>query len=82
MSENLVIVESPAKAKTIEKFLGDGFLVLSSYGHIRDLPRKNAIDIENNFATTYEITEDKKKVIADLRRAVKKADMVWLASDE
>jgi DNA topoisomerase-1 len=82
VSENLVIVESPAKAKTIEKFLGDGFLVLSSYGHIRDLPRKNAIDIENDFATTYEVTDDKKKVIADLRKAVKKADMVWLASDE
>ena len=82
VSENLVIVESPAKAKTIEKFLGDGFLVLSSYGHIRDLPRKNAIDIENDFATSYEITEDKKKVIAELKKAVKKASMVWLASDE
>jgi DNA topoisomerase-1 len=82
VSKNLVIVESPAKAKTIEKFLGDGYLVLSSYGHIRDLPRKNAIDIENNFATSYEVTEDKKKVIADLKKAVKKADMVWLASDE
>ena len=82
MSENLVIVESPAKAKTIEKFLGEGFLVLSSYGHIRDLPRKNAIDIENGFATSYEITEDKKKVIAELKKAVKKASMVWLASDE
>ena len=82
MSENLVIVESPAKAKTIEKFLGDGFLVLSSYGHIRDLPKKNAIDIHNNFETSYEISDDKKKVIADLRKAVKKASMVWLASDE
>jgi DNA topoisomerase-1 len=82
VSENLVIVESPAKAKTIEKFLGEGFLVLSSYGHIRDLPRKNAIDIENGFATSYEITEDKKKVIAELKKAVKKASMVWLASDE
>ena len=82
MSENLVIVESPAKAKTIEKFLGEGFLVLSSYGHIRDLPKKNAIDIHNNFKTVYEISDDKKKVIADLRKAVKKASMVWLASDE
>ncbi|HEC26747.1 MAG TPA: type I DNA topoisomerase [Gammaproteobacteria bacterium] len=82
MSENLVIVESPAKAKTIEKFLGDGFLVLSSYGHIRDLPKKNAIDINNNFETNYEISNDKKKVIANLRKAVKKASMVWLASDE
>ncbi|NOY16767.1 MAG: type I DNA topoisomerase [Gammaproteobacteria bacterium] len=82
MSENLVIVESPAKAKTIEKFLGDGFLVLSSYGHIRDLPKKNAIDINNNFETVYEISDDKKKVIANLRKAVKKASMIWLASDE
>ncbi len=82
MSENLVIVESPAKAKTIEKFLGDGYLVLSSYGHIRDLPKKNAIDIDNNFETSYVVSDDKKKVIADLRRAVKKASMVWLASDE
>jgi len=82
VSENLVIVESPAKAKTIEKFLGDGYLVLSSYGHIRDLPKKNAIDIHNNFETSYVISDDKKKVIADLRKAVKKASMVWLASDE
>ncbi len=82
MSENLVIVESPAKAKTIEKFLGEGFLVLSSYGHIRDLPKKNAIDINNNFETRYEVSDDKKKVIADLKKAVKKASMVWLASDE
>ena len=82
MSENLVIVESPAKAKTIEKFLGDGFRVLSSYGHIRDLPRKNAIDIENDFETIYEVTEDKKKVINELKKAVKKASLVWLASDE
>jgi len=82
VSENLVIVESPAKAKTIEKFLGDGFLVLSSYGHIRDLPKKNAIDINNNFETVYEISDDKKKVIASLRKAVKKASMIWLASDE
>jgi DNA topoisomerase-1 len=82
VSENIVIVESPAKAKTIEKFLGDGFIVLSSYGHIRDLPRKNAIDIENDFDVTYEITDDKKKVISELRKAVKNASMVWLASDE
>ena len=83
MSENLVIVESPAKAKTIEKFLGDGYVVMSSYGHIRDLPRKGmSIDIDNGFAPTYEITDDKKKVIADLKRAVKKASLVWLASDE
>ena len=83
MSENLVIVESPAKAKTIEKFLGKGYVVMSSYGHIRDLPRKGmSIDIENGFIPTYEVSEDKKKVIADLKKAVKKASMVWLASDE
>lgn len=82
MSENLVIVESPAKAKTIEKFLGKGFVVMSSYGHIRDLPKKNAIDIENGFKPTYEVSDDKKKVIADLKKAVKKASLVWLASDE
>ncbi len=83
MSQNLVIVESPAKAKTIEKFLGDGYVVMSSYGHIRDLPRKGmSIDIDNGFEPTYEISEDKKKVIADLKKAVKKASLVWLASDE
>jgi DNA topoisomerase-1 len=83
VSENLVIVESPAKAKTIEKFLGKGYVVMSSYGHIRDLPSKGmSIDIENGFVPTYEISEDKKKVIADLKKAAKKASLVWLASDE
>jgi DNA topoisomerase-1 len=83
VSTNLVIVESPAKARTIEKFLGKEFTVLSSYGHVRDLPRKGmSVDIENGFTPTYEITEDKKKVIADLSRAVSKAETVWLASDE
>ncbi len=83
MAKNLVIVESPAKAKTIEKFLGKDFSVKSSIGHIRDMPKKNmGIDIENNFKPTYEITTDKKKVVADLRKAVKVAEKVYLATDE
>lgn len=83
MQENLVIVESPAKAKTIEKFLGDNFLVKSSYGHIRDLAKKNlGIDIEHNFAPEYVISDDKTKVVQELRSLVKKAKTVWLASDE
>jgi DNA topoisomerase-1 len=82
VSSNLVIVESPAKAKTIEKFLGKDFQVLSSYGHIRDLPKKNGIDIENNFEPSYEVSPDKKKVISDLKKAVKNSSMIWLASDE
>ena len=83
MSKNLVIVESPAKAKTIEKFLGEEFTVMSSYGHVRDLPGKGmAVDIENNFEPTYEVSDDKTKVINELKRATKKAEMVWLASDE
>ncbi len=80
---NLVIVESPAKAKTIEKFLGKGYTVLSSYGHIRDLKKKGiAIDFDNNFAPEYEIPADKKETVRKLKEAAKKADMVWLASDE
>lgn len=83
MAKNLVIVESPAKAKTIEKFLGEDYVVRSSYGHIRDLPqRKISIDIENNFEPEYIVSEDKLKVVAELKKEVKKADMVWLASDE
>ncbi len=83
MGENLVIVESPAKAKTIEKFLGEGYVVKSSYGHIRDLPKNNnCIDVEHGFAPKYEISADKKKVVADLKKAAQGADMVWLASDE
>ncbi len=83
MSKNLVIVESPAKAKTIEKFLGKDFTVKSSFGHIRDLPKKGiAIDKENNFEPTYEIAADKKKVVSELKKAAKAADQVWLASDE
>jgi DNA topoisomerase-1 len=82
MSKNLVIVESPAKAKTIEKFLGKDFTVKSSFGHIRDLPKKGLnIDIENNFEPTYDINPDKKKVVSELRAAAKGHE-VWLASDE
>ncbi len=83
MAKNLVIVESPAKAKTIEKFLGSDFKVMSSYGHIRDLKKKDfSIDIENNFEPIYEIPADKKKVVTELKAASKSADTVWLASDE
>ena len=83
MDKNLVIVESPAKAKTIERFLGKDFHVMSSYGHIRDLKKKDfSIDIENGFTPIYEIPSDKKKVVTELKAAAKKAEMVWLASDE
>ncbi len=83
MVKNLVIVESPAKAKTIERFLGEDYKVMSSYGHIRDLKKKDfSIDIENNFTPIYEIPSDKKKVVSELKSASKSADTVWLASDE
>ena len=83
MQENLVIVESPAKAKTIEKFLGKDFVVKSSFGHIRDLPKKGlSIDIENGFVPTYEIPNEKSKLVADLSKAAAAAKTVWLASDE
>lgn len=83
MHENLVIVESPAKAKTIEKFLGDGFVVTSSMGHIRDLEKKDfGIDIENKFNPRYIVSPDKKKIVAELKKLAKVANMVWLASDE
>ena len=83
MQKNLVIVESPAKAKTIEKFLGEDYKVLSSYGHIRDLKKKDfSIDVEKGFEPTYEIPSDKKKLVGELKAAAKNADMVWLASDE
>jgi len=83
MAKNLVIVESPAKAKTIKGFLGNDFEVKSSYGHIRDLPKSDkAIDVKNNFAPQYEISEEKKSVVADLKKAAKAADVVWLATDE
>jgi DNA topoisomerase-1 len=83
MSKHLVIVESPAKAKTIEKFLGSDYTVKSSFGHIRDLPKKGlSIDKENGFEPTYEISPEKKRTVAELRAAAKKVDDVWLASDE
>lgn len=83
MSKHLVIVESPAKAKTIEKFLGKDYSVKSSFGHIRDLPKKGmSIDIAKNFTPTYEISIDKKKVVSELKKAAASADGVWLASDE
>lgn len=83
MAKNLVIVESPAKAKTIEGFLGKDFLVKSSYGHVRDLPSKGlSIDIENGFAPDYEVMPDKKAVISELKKLAKGAEQVWLATDE
>jgi DNA topoisomerase-1 len=82
MAKNLVIVESPAKAKTIEKFLGKDYSVKSSFGHIRDLPKKGLnIDIENGFEPKYEVSADKKKVVTELKKAAKDTE-VWLASDE
>ena len=83
MSENLVIVESPAKAKTIEKFLGDKFKVVSSYGHISDLPAKElGVDVTGDFSPNYIVNDDKKKVVRELRTLAKKAEIIWLASDE
>jgi DNA topoisomerase-1 len=83
MIDNLVIVESPAKAKTIEKFLGKDYKVVSSFGHIRDLATKNyGVDIENNFKPDYIISSDKKKLVTELKKQVKDAKMVWLAADE
>jgi DNA topoisomerase-1 len=87
MSKNLVIVESPAKAKTIEKYLGSDFKVLSSVGHIRSIAKKTKdgtppIDVKNNFSTVYEIDSEKKKTITELKKAVKAAEDVWLATDE
>lgn len=83
MSKNLVIVESPAKAKTIEKFLGPDFKVMSSFGHIRDLAEKGiGIDFENQYKPIYVVSSDKKKVVTELKKAVKEVDTVWLASDE
>ncbi|QNK64181.1 type I DNA topoisomerase [Pedobacter sp. PAMC26386] len=83
MAKNLLIVESPAKAKTIEGYLGKDFLVKSSYGHIRDLVKGDmGIDTANDFAQTYEVPADKKQVVAELKKLAKEAEMVWLASDE
>ncbi|MBR6440922.1 MAG: type I DNA topoisomerase [Bacteroidales bacterium] len=81
--KNLVIVESPAKAKTIEKFLGKDYVVKSSYGHIRDLAKKEmSIDIENQYEPEYQISDDKHKLVSELKKAVKDSEQVWLASDE
>ena len=82
MQKNLVIVESPAKAKTIEKFLGEDFKVMSSFGHIRDLDKKNDGVDPDTFQPHYEIPADKQKVVSELRAAAKKAETIWLASDE
>jgi DNA topoisomerase-1 len=83
MPKNVVIVESPAKASTIEKFLGKDFLVTSSYGHIRDLEKKDmGIDVKNNFTPKYIVPDDKKGVVRELKKLTKKAETVWLATDE
>lgn len=83
MAKNLVIVESPAKAKTIEGYLGSDFVVKSSYGHVRDLAKKGtAIDVENDFKPNYEVSPDKKAIVAELKKLAKEAEVVWLATDE
>ncbi|HSI90449.1 MAG TPA: type I DNA topoisomerase, partial [Adhaeribacter sp.] len=83
MAKNLVIVESPAKAKTIEGYLGKDFVVMSSFGHVRDLPKdNNAIDIEHGFKPTYVVSADKKDVVSQLKKLAKEAETVWLASDD
>ena len=82
MAKNLVIVESPAKASTIEGYLGKDFVVKSSFGHVRDLAKKEAIDVENNFKPKYEVSADKKQIVAELRKLSKAAEVIWLATDE
>ena len=83
MATKLLIVESPAKAKTINKYLGDDFIVKSSVGHIRDLEKgKKGIDIDNGFKPNYVISEGKQKVVRDLKSTLKKVEEVWLATDE
>jgi len=83
MAKNLVIVESPAKAKTIEKFLGKDFKVASSFGHIADLPSKElGVSVESDFKPKYVVSSDKKKLVSELKSLAKKSDTVWLASDE
>src|SRR5437588_5356445 len=83
MPKNLLIVESPAKAKTIEKILGSDFEVKSCYGHIRDLEKDDmGIDIKNNYKPPYIVPEDKQKVVKELKQMAKKSDEVWLATDE
>src|SRR5260370_3543932 len=82
MAKNLVIVESPAKAKTIGKYLGSSYTVKASLGHVKDLPKKDlAVDVENDFKPVYEVIEGKKKLIAELKQAAKGADAVYLAAD-
>jgi len=79
---NLIIVESPAKSKTIENFLGPNYKVLASYGHVRDLPKKDiGIDIKNNYIPTYEVSGKSKKIVSDIKKAEKSADMLYLATD-
>ena len=83
MTKNLVIVESPAKAKTIEGFLGKEYTVKSSYGHVRDLNKNTlSVNVEKDFAPEYEISDDKKALVAELRKLSNESDTVWLASDE
>ena len=83
MAKNLVIVESPAKAKTIEGFLGEGYVVKSCFGHVRDLlTKKLSVDVDDHFLPTYEVPDDKKKVVSDLKKLAQKAELVWLATDE
>ena len=81
--KNLVIVESPAKSATIKKFLGEGFEVKASFGHVIDLPQKElGVDVKNNFAPKYIVSPDKTKVVSELKALAKKADKVWIATDE
>ena len=83
MGKKLLIVESPAKAKTIQKFIGKDYTVISSKGHVRDLPSKDlGIDVSKNFLPQYEILSDKKKLITDIKKMVGEADVVWLATDD
>jgi len=81
--KHLVIVESPAKSATIKKFLGEGFEVKASFGHVVDLPQKElGVDVEHNFQPKYQISPDKTKVVSELKSLAKKADKVWIATDE
>ena len=82
MPKNLVIVESPAKAKTIERFLGKDYKVMSSYGHIRDLKKRSFSVDDQSFIPQYEVPADKQHLVTSLKQNAKKADLVWLASDE
>ena len=81
-NKNVIIVESPSKIKTLQKFLGNEYIIEASVGHIRDLPKKNlGLDLENNFQTTYEVSPDSKKVVKNLKTVIKKADTLYLAMD-